>query len=88
MSTGVVSGPRCGRCGSTVVHVRYEVPDLAVVEDRRVVRVVVDDESISTPVAVECLSCDATEDAPGTGGFARACEVAESTDWPGWDFGW
>lgn len=79
---------RCGRCGATPVHVRYQVPVVAVIEGRRVSRVVVLDEAIGTPVVVECPTCGATEPAPGDNGFAPACEVAESATWPGWDHGW
>lgn len=79
---------RCARCGASPVHVRYDVPVLAVVEGRRVTRVVVVDEAIGDPVAVECPTCGAQEPAPGEGGFAGACALAESAAWPGWDHGW
>ncbi len=80
--------PRCGRCGAAPVHVRYRVAVLAVVEGNQVTRVVVDDESIGAPEAVECPACGAEERVPGDGGSARAADVAEAASWPGWELGW
>ncbi len=80
--------PRCGRCGSTPVRVRYRVAVLAVVEGAQVTRVVVDDESIGAPEAIECPACGADEPVTGDGGVARAVDIAEAASWPGWEFGW
>ena len=62
----------CPRCGETRFHVGYAVPVYALVEDGRVVRVVVADESIDpTPSDAE-----------------SAGAVALTAPWPAWDVGW
>jgi hypothetical protein len=68
------------------VYVRYLYPIYAEVDldERDVVRVIVDDESPSQPVEVLDTSL-----APVASDIrAVAIEVAESSMWPSWDYGW
>jgi len=55
--------------------------------DRFHVRVVVDDESVDGPLVSECAGCGRS-DVAGDAGATTARVVAETDDWPGWEFGW
>ncbi len=77
----------CPRCGETRFHVRYTVPVYAVVEEGRVVRVVVADESIDpTPSDADCAGCGASSDVEPAA--AGALAVAGPAAWPAWEVGW
>ena len=49
--------------------------------------VVVDDENVDGPLVSECAGCGRS-DVVGDVGAAAARIVAETDDWPGWEFGW
>ena len=79
------STPDACRCGETTVHVAYTAPVYAVVEDGRVVRVVVADESIGgSPIGADCAGCGTSDGAR----VAAARAVATSAAWPAWEVGW
>ena len=68
------------------VYVRYLYPIYAEIDltERDVIRVIVDDESPSQPV--ELLDASMTPVALDV--RASAIQVAESSVWPSWDYGW
>lgn len=68
------------------VFVRYLYPIYAEVdlEEREVVRVVVDDEAPREEVVV--LDADLRQTSPEI--RAAALAIAEDTLWPSWDYGW
>ncbi|MDP1804698.1 MAG: hypothetical protein Q8K72_05995 [Acidimicrobiales bacterium] len=74
------------QCGGDRFHVVYKAPVYAVVEAGEVVRVVVADESVDGPLVSECTECGRS-DVAGDAGAEAARVVAETKDWPGWDFG-
>lgn len=75
------------QCGGDRFHVVYKAPVYAVVEAGAVVNVVVDDENVDGPLVSECAGCGRS-DVVGDVGAAAARIVAETDDWPGWEFGW
>ena len=75
------------QCGGDRFHVVSRLPVFAVVETGEVVRVVVDDESVDGPLVSECAGCGRS-DVAGDAGATTARGVAETDDWPGWEFRW